>query len=297
MDIKEYLKDHIVLLDGSMGTMLQRSGLKPGEGTEEWNLTHPEDVKNVLKAYYDAGSNIVIMNTFGVNALKYKDEEKLKELIFSAYEIADAARKESTGSQEKFVAFNIGPLGAFLEPFGDLEYEDAREAFAKAVRIGAETGADLIMIETMIDTEEARAAVTAAKENSSLPVFVSHTYNENGRILTGADPKTVVEEMQKCGADAVGVNCSYGPKMLGKIAEEYLKYASVPVYFKPNAGLPAEKDGQLIYDVDAKEFAKDVAAMVKKGVRLAGGCCGTDPGFIRALKEITENMTGEPGLE
>lgn len=285
MNILEYTKAHIVLLDGSTGSLLQRHGLKPKEGTETWNLTHPEIVKEIQKSYFDVGSNVITMNTFAANAMKYTDTAELEKIINAAYEIAAAAKEESSGDQEKFIAFNIGPLGTFLEPFGDLEYEDAVEYFATAVRIGAKTGADLIVIETQIDLEEAKAAVTAARENSDLPILVSHTYNDNGRILTGADPRTVVEEMESLGVSFVGINCSFGPNKLRQIAEEYLECATVPVSFKPNAGLPVEKDGALVYDIDACVFADEVAAMVEKGVRLAGGCCGTDPEYIKELRE------------
>lgn len=284
MNIKEYMKDHLVVMDGSTGTMLAQNGLVISkEGTESWNLTHKEIVQKIQKAYFDAGSNLVMMNTFGANAIKYKEDTKLKEIIFAAYDNAAKAREKSIGTQEKFIAMDIGPTGALLEPFGDLEFEQAVEIFSKAVRFGAAAGADMIVIETMMDIEEAKAAVTACKENCDLPILVSHTYTENGRIMMGADPACVVREMEALGIDAVGINCSFGPSQLTKIAEEYLKTATVPVSFKPNAGLPKQTEEGSVYDITPIEFADQVAAMAKKGVRFIGGCCGTTPEYIEKL--------------
>ena len=285
MTFLEFMKKNPVLLDGSTGTLLQRHGLKPSEGTETWNLSHPEIVRSVHQGYFDVGSNVVVTNTFGASARKYPDFSEQERLIRAAVDNAAYARENSHSEQEKFIALDLGPLGAFLEPFGDLDFEEAAEIFAKAVRSGCGPDVDLIMIETMMDLEEAKAALTAAKACCSLPVIVSHTYNEDGHTLTGADPFTVVRTMESLGADAVGLNCSFGPDTLKETAREYLKAASVPVSFKPNAGLPKETDGVLSYNITPDAFAEHVAGMAKEGVRLVGGCCGTDPDYILALAE------------
>ncbi len=279
MKITEFLKNNILFLDGGMGTLLQERGLLPGELPELWNLTHPEVIRAIHRAYYDAGSHIVNTNTFGANVLKFSPE-KLDEIVKAAIENARAAAEESIGKQEKFVALDIGPTGKMLAPLGDLDFEDAVAVFAETVKLGQKYGADLIMIETMNDSYETKAALLAAKENSTLPVFVSNAYSEDGKLMTGASPAAMVALLEGMGADAIGVNCSLGPKALAPIVEEYLKFASVPVLLKPNAGLPCSHCGKTHYDVTAEDFADEVSALVKKGVRIAGGCCGTTPEYI-----------------
>jgi len=279
MKITEYIKDHILFLDGGMGTLLQAHGLAPGELPERWNLTHADIVTAIHRNYYDAGSNVVSANTFGANCLKFSDEE-LEQIIRAAVNNADAARRTSKGSQEKWIALDVGSTGRMLRPYGDFDFEDAVSVFAKTIKIGAECGVDLIFIETMNDSYETKAALLAAKESCELPVFVSNAYGEDGKLMTGASPAAMVAMLEGMGADAIGVNCSLGPKALSGVVEEYLKYASVPVILEPNAGLPKVVDGTTVYDVLADEFAVDVAGLIKNGVRIAGGCCGTTPEYI-----------------
>ena len=293
MKITEFLKDNIICLDGSMGTLLQKRGLAPGELPERWNLTRPSDIIDIHTAYFNAGSHVVNTNTFGANCLKFSEQE-LFEIIKSAVENARAAQKKSTSAQPKWVALDIGPTGRMLKPYGDLDFEDAVEIFAKTVKIGADCGADLVFIETMNDSLETKAALLAAKENCNLPVFVSNAYGEDGKLMTGADPASMVFMLEAMGADAVGMNCSQGPGALAPICEEYLKYASVPVILKPNAGLPRVENGKTVYDVGAEEFADEVCALVKKGVRVAGGCCGTDEKYISALTEKLKDIKPLP---
>ena len=289
MTITEYIQKNITLLDGGMGTLLLEAGLKPGEAPEAWNLSHPEAVTAAHRAYFDAGTNVVNANTFGANCLKF-DGETLEAIVKAAMENARRAAAESAAPQEKFVALDLGPTGQMLEPFGSLPFETAVEVFAKTVRLGVKYGADLIMIETMTDLYETKAALLAAKENSSLPVFVSNAYSENGRLLTGAEPKTAVAVLEGMGADAVGVNCSLGPAALLPVIAEYLKYASVPVLFKPNAGLPAVVNGKTVYDVSPADFASAMQTALHAGVRVAGGCCGTTPAYIAALHAAAEGL-------
>ncbi len=283
MDVREFLKDNIILLDGAMGTQLFARGLKPGERPETWNVSRFEDVKAVHKSYFDAGANIVCTNTFGANALKFAEDE-LDALIGAAVAAARAAASESSGTQAKFVSLDVGPTGKLLKPYGDLDFEDAVAIFAKTIKLGVKYGVDLIYIETMSDSYETKAAVLAAKENCSLPVFVSNAYGEDGKLMTGADPSAMVAMLEGMGVDALGANCSLGPKQLMGVVDELLARASVPVLFKPNAGLPVDRDGVTEYDVSPDEFARVVAEALEKGVRVAGGCCGTTPEYIAALE-------------
>ena len=292
----EFLKDNFVILDGGMGTLLQEAGLKPGELPERWNVSHPEEIIRIQKAYFDAGSNVVLSNTFGANSLKFEEEE-LSTLIHAAIKNARAAAEESTGTQEKFVALDIGPIGKLLKPYGDYEFEDAVSVYAKTVEIGTQAGADLIFIETMNDSYDTKAALLAAKENSSLPVFVSNAYGSDGKLMTGASPAAMVAMLEGMHADAIGANCSLGPEQLVGVIEEYLEYASVPVLLKPNAGLPRSENGKTVYDVTPDEFADSVEKLLKKGVRITGGCCGTRPEFIKAVSGKVKNLSPLPITE
>ena len=282
MDFRNFLKDHIVILDGGMGTLLQERGLQPGEAPESWNITHPDDVTAIHQAYFDSGSNVVNTNTFGANILHFSEGE-LEEIIRSAVDNAKKAAASSDSPQEKFVALDIGPTGRLLKPMGDLDFEDAVNVFARTVNLGVKYGVDLIMIETMNDSYETKAALLAAKENSDLPVLVSNAYSENEKLMTGASPAAMVAMLEGMGADAIGVNCSFGPDKLAPIVREYLRFASVPVMLKPNAGLPHSENGHTVYDVLPDLFSDITASLVAEGVRVAGGCCGTTPDYIRAL--------------
>lgn len=289
MKINEYLKEHILHLDGGMGTLLQKRGLAPGELPERWNISHPEVITAIHQSYYDAGSNVVNTNTFGANILKF-DRDELDLIIKSAVSNARAAIVNSASVHPKWVALDIGPLGRMLKPYGNLDFDDAVSAFSETVKLGVKYGVDLVFIETMNDSYETKAALLAAKENCSLPVFVSNAYGEDGKLMTGATPAAMVAMLEGLGADAIGVNCSLGPKALGSVVEEYLKYASVPVILKPNAGLPKVVDGKTVYDVSPAEFAYDVASLAEKGVRIVGGCCGTTPEYIEVTAEATAEI-------
>ena len=293
MSILTYMRDHILLLDGGMGSLLQAEGLRPGEYGERWNITHPEVIRRVHQAYFDAGSNVVNTNTFGANGLKF-DERELEEIVCAAIANARAAAESSTAPGPKFVALDIGPTGRMLKPYGDLDFEDAVEIFAQVVRLGVKYGADLIFIETMNDSYETKAALLAAKENASLPVFVTNAYGEDGRLMTGASPAAMCAMLEGMGADAIGANCSLGPRQLGGVMRELLACASVPVILKPNAGLPRSVEGKTVYDVLPHEFAADVAALVDEGVNIAGGCCGTTPAYIAALSAAVAGKTPAP---
>ncbi len=293
MNILQYLKNNILYLDGGMGTLLQARGLAAGEMPERWNLSHPDEVVAIHKAYFDAGSNVVNTNTFGANCLKFEADE-LDAIIGAAIKNARRAAAESNGTQPKWVALDIGPTGRMLAPYGDLDFEDAVEIFAKTVRLGVRHGADLIFIETMSDSYETRAALLAAKENSDLPVFVSCAFGEDGKLMTGAEPAAMVAMLEGMGADAIGINCSYGPLKLMGVIKEYLKYSSIPVIFKPNAGLPTVREGRTVYDLSPEDFATDMREAVSLGVRAIGGCCGTTPEYIQALVQKTADTKPQP---
>lgn len=289
MNIRDFIKNNIVYLDGGMGTLLQKSGLQPGELPERWNISHPEVIREIHKNYYDSGSNVVNANTFGANTLKFSIDE-LDEIICHAVKNANEARKTSSGEQEKFIALDVGPTGKLLKPLGDLDFEDAVKIFAETIRLGVKYGVDLITIETMNDSYETKAAVLAAKENSDLPIIVTNAYGENGRLMTGANPAVMAAMLEGMGVDAIGANCSLGPKQLMDVMDELLKYCSVPVAFKPNAGLPKSDGKVTYYDVDADEFAQDIKLSVENGVRIVGGCCGTTPEYIKKVCELTRGM-------
>ena len=293
MNFKEYLKNNIVYLDGGMGTLLQEKGLIAGEYPERWNILHPDVITEIHKNYFDAGSNVVCTNTFGANSLKFDDNE-LESIIMSAIFNAKNAAKLSLSKAEKFVALDIGPTGKLLKPLGDLDFEDAVSVFAKTVRLGVKYGADLVIIETMNDSYETKAALLAVKENSDLPVIVSNAYGEDGKLMTGATPAAMVALIEGMGADAIGANCSLGPKQLRDVALELIENASVLVILKPNAGLPKSVDGRTVFDVTAADFADEVADLIKKGVRVAGGCCGTTPEYIKALTGKTKGFKPVP---
>ena len=282
MDILAYLENHTLLLDGAMGSMLYARGLSRDERSESWDLTYPEVVKSIHRAYFDAGSNLVLTNTFGANGL-YHDDAELEKIITAAVGIARAAAEESGAPQEKFVALDIGPCGRLIDPLGDLPFDRAAELYGRIARLGAAAGADLVFIETMYDLTETRAALTGAKENCALPVFVSNTYGEAGALMTGDGPERVVPALEAMGAAAVGMNCSQGAEGLAPLAEKYMELTKLPVIFKPNAGLPEIVNGTAIYKTTPAEFAARTAEMARKGVKCVGGCCGTTPAHIAAL--------------
>ena len=286
MDILGEMKRRIVLFDGAMGTMLQKAGIKPGELPETWNLTHQEEVVKIQKEYLYAGADIIGTNTFGANRLKYHGNPyTLDEILEGAFFCAHEAVKQAGHGA---VALDIGPTGRLLKPMGDLDFEEAVSIYAEVVKLGVKFGADCVLIETMSDMHELKAAVLAAKENSSLPVFATCVFDETGKMLTGATPKAMIAMLEGLHVDALGTNCSLGPKQMLKTAKELVRYASVPVICTPNAGLPHSENGVTVYDVGPEEFAEDISAILDAGVSAVGGCCGTTPEHIRLVKKTSE---------
>ncbi len=286
MNIKEKLGKSILFFDGAMGTELQKRGLKTGELPERLNLTNPDVITEIHKSYLMAGSDIISTNTFGANPLKFSDEE-LEQVITAALNCARNSISE-VGGKERYVALDMGPLGKILKPFGDLPFEDAVEAFAKVVRIG-QKGADLILIETMNDSYETKAAVLAAKENSHLPIFVTNVYDEKKKLMTGADALSMIALLEGLGVDAIGMNCSLGPAKMNEILRTFAAYSSTPLMLSPNAGLPRTENGQVVFDVSAEEYAKEMVKSAQIGAWVIGGCCGTTPEYIKAAVNALEN--------
>lgn len=286
MTVIEKLKNGFTILDGAMGTELQKIGLEAGELPEEMNIKNPLAVTGIHKRYFEAGSDIVATNTFGANSLKFGED--LEQIISAAVKCAKSAAEEYSHIKPRFVGLDVGPLGKMLKPLGDLDFEEAVEIFAKTVKIGAKCGVDLIMIETMNDAYETKAAVLAAKENCDLPVFVTNVYDESGKLMTGANPLAMVTMLEGLRIDALGLNCSLGPAEMKDIVKELTKYSSLPVIVKPNAGLPTVADGKTVYNVSPNDFAKEMGELADMGATLLGGCCGTNPEYITALCKVLE---------
>lgn len=290
--ILERLGKELLFFDGGMGTLLQAEGLAPGELPETWNIEKKEVIQKIHQAYFEAGSDIVLTNTFGANALKFHDANcSLKSIIHAAVEnVRSAAKVSVQGKREYYVALDVGPTGKLLKPLGDLAFEDAYEAFKEVVKYGEDAGADLIHIETMSDTYEVKAAVLAAKENTNLPVFVTMIFDENGKLLTGGDVPSVVALLEGLRVDALGINCGMGPEQMLPILEQIAQYTSLPIIVKPNAGLPKQRDGQTYYDVTPDVFSKQLQKIVLSGACVIGGCCGTTPEHIRSMVEVCKGM-------
>lgn len=279
------LGKEILFFDGGMGTLLQKEGLLPGELPENWNIEKKEVIRNIHRAYYEAGSNILLTNTFGANRVKYHDAAyTLKQVIEAAVDNVKSV------SDEVIVALDMGPTGKLLKPMGDLSFEDSYEAFKEVAIYGEEAGVQMIHIETMSDTYELKAAVLAAKENTNLPVTATVIFDERGKLLTGGDVPSVVALLEGLRVDALGINCGMGPEQMLPILKEIKKYTSLPIIVKPNAGLPKQKDGNTYYDVVPEQFAKALCEIVKNGACVIGGCCGTTPQHIRAMVDACKGM-------
>ncbi len=283
-DLIAYMKEHILCLDGGMGTMLQAAGLPAGTLPERLNLTDPALICDIHAAYLTAGSDVISTNTFGANPLKFEKEE-LAAVIHAAVANAKAAVAK-VGGKPRYIALDIGPTGRLLAPLGDLDFEDAVDIFAETVRLGVAAGVDLIFIETMNDSYETKAALLAAKENCDLPVFVSNAYGADGKLMTGATPAAMTALLEGMGADAIGANCSVGPAALLGVAKALCDAASVPVLLKPNAGLPCLVKGRTVFDVSPADFAAAMEEAARLGVSVMGGCCGTTPDHIAALAGV-----------
>lgn len=292
MSIKDLFGKELLFFDGGLGTMLQAAGLKGGRSPELWNLEEPGVLLDIHEKFLDAGCNILTSNTF-----RARDEKYMAAGVRLAREAVEKYNSRTAGNTNRiqgkdkvFVAAELGPSVSLLEPLGELSFEDAYKVFADLVRAGADEGADAIIIETMPDIYDMKAAILAAKENCSLPVIASMTFEQNKKYLTGGDVKTAVAVMEGLGADVIGTNCGFGPAQIKDIVKEFFKYASVPVMANPNAGLPRTIKGETVFTMGPKEYAREAVSIAEAGAWLLGGCCGTTPDHIRREIELCRNV-------
>ncbi|MGB4438662.1 MAG: homocysteine S-methyltransferase family protein [Sedimentibacter sp.] len=291
MKFKEFMKTSIVIFDGAMGTQLQKKGLKLGEVPETLNITNKDKIIEIHNEYIESGATAITTNTFGANELK------LERTGYSVEEIIDGAvlaAKAAIGEKNVYAALDIGPIGELVEPMGTLIFDRAYEIFKRQIVQGVKSGVDLILIETMTDLYEMKAAVLAAKENSTLPVLATMSFEKDHRTFTGCLPSSMAITLEGLGADAIGINCSLGPKEINPILQELLKWTDLPVLVQANAGLPSVKNGQMHYEVGPEEFAQEVLEYVKLGVNLVGGCCGTTPEYIKEIKNKIAGHSAAP---
>ena len=267
--------------DGAMGTRLFEMGYPFGPRFEEINITHPEAVREVHRSYVEAGADFITTNTFAINPLKMPESRyTVSELVRAAILNAQEARQE-----QNYIVLDIGPSGKMLEPYGDLTVEEAYESFKEIIAI-AKDDVDAILFETFMDLDEIKAGIKAAKDTCDLPIFATMTFESRGRTLMGVDVETMVEQLEALGVDALGVNCSLGPIELLSVVKELTQRSKLPILVQPNAGLPhVHPDGSLHYDISPQAFADAVQPFIQLGVRLIGGCCGTDAETIRELKK------------
>ena len=293
--MKKALRDRLgkewLFCDGGTGTFLQEHGLQGGELPETWNVTHPEVILELYESYLAAGADIFNTNTFGLNSLKFPG--RIEELMDAAVSLAKQARI-NTGREDAYIAIDIGPTGKLLEPMGDLSFDRAVELFGEAMAAGEKAGGDLVLIETMSDSYEAKAAVLAAKEYTNLPVIVTTVYDQKGKLLTGGNVDSTVAMLEGLGVDALGMNCGMGPDLMIPMVERMVEVASVPIVINPNAGLPRTEGDKTVFDVTPEEFSDIMCKIADMGVQVLGGCCGTTPEHIRQTAEKVRKREFHP---
>lgn len=296
MDFRELLGKRILFFDGGMGTLLQERGLQTGEIPDTWNILRPEVIRQIHKEYLASGCNVVTANTFGVNAFKCRNlDYTVDELVAAGVRLVREAIGEMRDpSRPMYAALDIGSIGKLLKPLGEISFDAAYDTFKEIVTAGDKAGADLILIETVSDSYEIKAAVLAAKENSALPVVVTMIFDENGKLLTGGDVASVTAMLEGLGVDAVGFNCGLGPEQMKKLLPQLTACCSLPIVINPNAGLPVVVNGQTVYNVEPDEFARSVKALVEMGASAVGGCCGTTPAHIRRVVELCKDLEIRP---
>lgn len=304
MELLEEIRTRRIFFDGGTGSLLQAKGLKAGEFPEIWNITHPEVCRELHIEYLKAGADLIKTNTFGANGLKFRGEpwEGEGERPASSYgveEIVAAAMKNAREAIEQVgrgrIALDLGPTGKLLEPLGDLPFEKAVALYRQVVAAGKKGGADLVLIETMSDSLELKAAILAAKEEApKLPVFATVIFDEKGKLLTGGNVESVTALLEGLRVDALGINCGLGPVQMKGILEEILQVTSLPVIVNPNAGLPRSENGQTFYDIDDDEFASVMEELARMGAHILGGCCGTTPEHIRKMRERCAGVPLKP---
>ncbi len=284
------LKNEIIMLDGGMGTMLQAAGVPMGKVPEALNVTHAEAVIDIHRQYIEAGADIIYANTFSANRYKLSYSDYSVRALVTAG-IVNAKKAVAASGRDVAVALDVGPIGELMEPNGSLKFEEAYDMFKEMMTVGAEAGADLIVIETSTDLLEMKAAVLAAKENTSLPVFSTMTFEKNGRTFTGVTVEAAALTLTGLGVDAIGINCSLGPNDIYPLAKKLVEWTPLPVIIKANAGLPNLNSGG--YDISAEQFAEQMDKFMDLGVRIIGGCCGTTPEYIREMKKMLSRRAAE----
>ncbi len=299
MNFREVLGRQILFFDGGMGTLLQERGLKTGEVPETWNVLHPEIVRQIHKEYLLAGSNVISANTFGVNAFKCKHlPYTVEALVTAGIQLVKEAIQEIQEVQEQkqpmYTALDIGSIGKLLKPLGEISFDEAYKTFQEIIIAGDKAGADLILIETVSDSYEIKAAVLAAKENSNLPVVVTMIFDESGKLLTGGDVASVTAMLEGLGVDAVGFNCGLGPEQMKNLLPQLTACCSLPIVINANAGLPVVVNGQTVFHVAPEEFAQSVRTLVEMGASAVGGCCGTTPAHISRVVALCKDMEIQP---
>ncbi|MCH5209881.1 MAG: homocysteine S-methyltransferase family protein [Oscillospiraceae bacterium] len=291
-DIRELLGRKLLFFDGGMGTMLQKNGMGAGEIPELLNIDNPELIEKIHCEYLESGADIITTNTFGANPLKLSADTSIDMIIAAAVGIArKAVNKFQSEDKPRFVAFDMGPCGSLLEPLGSLSFDECYDAFKKIAITAEKCGVDLVIIETMSDTLEAKAAALAVKENTSLPVFCTMTFDESFKTLTGGDVAVMSAIMEGLGVDCVGINCGLGPDQISGMMKKLSEISSIPIMAQPNAGLPQIENGKTVYNVTPEKFGRQCEEIARLGASVIGGCCGTTPGHIRALRECCEKYT------
>ena len=300
--VNELLGKKLIFFDGGMGTLLQNRGLQTGEIPETWNILHPEVIRQIHKEYLLAGSNVISANTFGANAFKCKSLDYTVDELVSAgirltkeaiVEAREELKKEGVSDADNrpmYSALDIGSIGKLLKPLGEISFDEAYDVFKEIITAGDKAGADLILIETVSDSYEIKAAVLAAKENSNLPVVVTMIFDENGKLLTGGDVASVTAMLEGLGVDAIGFNCGLGPEQMKALLPQLTTCCSLPIVINPNAGLPVVVNGQTVFNVEPEEFAKSVKTLVEMGASAVGGCCGTTPAHIKKVVDTCKDM-------
>ena len=280
--LRERLNKDLLIFDGGFGSQLQELGMKAGEIPEYYNIEHPKIIIDIHHRYLKAGADFITTNTFGANPLKLEQHKySYQEVILAAIQNAKEAKKIKP---DAYIALDIGPIGKLMEPMGTLTFDEVYQSVKQMVELVKED-IDVVLFETMTDIYELKASILAVKECSDLPVFATMTFETNGRSLSGCDPLTMVNVLEGLKVDALGINCSLGPNEMAPIIENILESTSFPVMIQPNAGLPLLEDGQTVYPMKVDEFIEAIVPLVKKGIAIVGGCCGTTPEFIQKLKE------------
>lgn len=294
MNLLEQLEQQLLFFDGGLGSLLQERGLEAGELPGNWNMTHPRELVEIHRSYLEAGANIITTNTFGVDGLKYNQTTQYTtgDVVQAAVEHVKTAIRES--GKNGYTALDIGPTGQLLKPLGDLAFEEAYELFREVILVGAEAGADLVIIETMSDSYELKAAVLAAKENCDLPVFATVALDARGKLLTGGNVESTVALLEGLRVDAFGLNCGLGPVQMKGFVKDMIAVSSTPVIVNPNAGLPRSEGGRTVYDIDSDQFAAEMKEIAQMGACFLGGCCGTTPEHIRKMVETCNGITPVP---